>query len=93
MIAYLYLKFAMKKICAITEKGSIVGGGYSNRTRATQFNPTGKARKHVNLQKKKLFVPELNKSVTIEVSARGMRTIKKNGAYATLLKAGLIEAK
>lgn len=83
----------MPKICAITKKGSIVGGGYSNRTRATKFNPTGKKRKYPNLQKKKLFVPELNKTVTIEISARGMRTITKNGAYATLLKAGLVKAK
>lgn len=83
----------MKKVCAITTKGSIVGGGYSNRTRATKFNPTGKARKYPNLQKKKVFIPELNKSVNIEVSTRGLRTMKKNGAYATLLKAGLIEAK
>jgi large subunit ribosomal protein L28 len=82
----------MAKICAITEKGSIVGGGYSNRTRATKFNPTGKVRKYTNLQKKKIFVPELGKSVNIEVSTRGMRTLKKNGAYATLLKAGLIKA-
>lgn len=83
----------MVKICAISKKGSIVGGGYSNRTRATKFNPTGKKRKYPNLQKSKIFVPELNKSINIEVSARGMRTIKKNGAYATLLKAGLIQAK
>lgn len=83
----------MKKICAITNKGSIVGGGYSNRTRATKFNPTGKKRKYPNLQKKKLFIPELNKSINIEVSARGMRTMKKRGTYATLLKAGLIEAR
>ena len=82
----------MAKICAITKKGSIVGGGYSNRTRATKFNPTGKKRKFPNLQKSKIFVPELNKSVNIEVTARGMRTIKKNGVYATLLKAGLIKA-
>ncbi len=80
------------KICVITKKSSIVGGGYSNRTRATKFNPTGKKRKYPNLQKSRVFVPELNKSITIEVSARGMRTIKKNGAYATLLKAGLIKA-
>ncbi len=83
----------MKKVCAITSKGSIVGGGYSNRTRATKFNPTGKKRKYPNLQKKKLFIPELNKSINIEVSARGMRTMKKRGTYATLLKAGLIVAK
>lgn len=83
----------MAKTCAITKKGSIVGGGYSNRTRATKFNPTGKARKYTNLQKKKIFVPELGKTVNIEVSTRGMRTLKKNGAYSTLIKAGLIKAK
>lgn len=83
----------MPKICEITKKGSIIGGGYSNRTRATQFNPTGRVRKYPNLQKKRIFIPELNKSVNIEVSARGMRTIKKNGAYATLIKAGLIQVK
>lgn len=69
-----------------------MGGGYSNRTRATKFNPTGKVRKYLNLQKKRIFIAELNKSIKIEVSAAGMRTMKKNGAYATLLKAGLIKA-
>lgn len=82
----------MQKICVITKKGSIMGGGYSNRTRATKFNPTGKVRKYPNLQKKRVFIPELGKSINIEVSTKGMRTMKKNGAYATLLKAGLIKA-
>lgn len=82
----------MTKVCVITKKGSIMGGGYSNRTRATKFNPTGKARKYLNLQKKRVFVPEINKFLNIKVSAKGMRTMKKNGAYATLLKAGLIKA-
>lgn len=80
----------MKK-CAITQTTSQVGGGYSNRTRATQFNPTGKRRRQPNIQKKKVFVPELNKSVTIQVSARGIKTINKNGAYKTLKKAGLVK--
>jgi len=82
----------MAKVCVISNKGSIVGGGYSNRTRATKFNPTGKARKYSNFQKKRVFVPELNKSINIEVSTRGLRTMKKNGVYATLLKAGIIKA-
>lgn len=81
----------MAKTCPITKKGSVVGGGYSNRTRATKFNPTGKKRKHINLQKKKIFIPELNKSIKIEVSTQGLRTIKKNGAYKTLKKAGVIK--
>lgn len=79
------------KVCPITKSKSQVGGGYSNRTRATQFNPTGKRRRQVNLQEKKIFVPELNKSVKVKVSTRGIKTIKKNGAYATLKKAGLIK--
>jgi large subunit ribosomal protein L28 len=83
----------MAKTCAITKKGSIVGGGYSNRTRATKFNPTGKKRKYLNLQKKSVFIPELGKSMRVEASVQGFRTMKKNGAYATLLKAGMIKAK
>jgi large subunit ribosomal protein L28 len=79
------------KTCKITKRSSIIGGGYSNRTRATKFNPTGKVRKYTNLQKKKIFVPELGKSINIEVSTKGLRTIKKNGAYATLKKAGLVK--
>jgi len=40
----------MAKKCLICERGSIVGGGYSNRVRATKFNPTGKVRRQLNLQ-------------------------------------------
>ncbi len=80
----------MAKVCAITKKTSKMGGGYSNRTRATQFNPTGMTRRYPNLQKKRIFVPELNKTVTIEISARGIKTLQKNGVYTTLKKAGLI---
>jgi len=80
----------MARICAITGKHSQVGGGYSNRVRATKFNPTGKRRRFVNLQKKTLFIPELGKKVTIRVSAKGLKTMKKRGAFLTLKKAGLI---
>jgi large subunit ribosomal protein L28 len=80
----------MAKICAITKVGSVVGGRYSNRTRATQYNPCGKVRRYPNLQKKSIYVPELKKTVRINVSARGLRTLQKNGAYQTLRKAGLI---
>jgi large subunit ribosomal protein L28 len=81
----------MAKTCQITGKKSIMGGGYSNRTRATQYNPIGKTRKYPNLQSKKVFVPELGKSVKVTVSTGGLRTINKNGAYKTLKKAGLIK--
>ena len=80
----------MAKVCEITGKTSQVGGRYSNRTRATQFNPCGKVRRQPNLQKKRIFVPEIGKSVTLNVSAKALRTIAKNGAYKTLKTAGLI---
>ncbi len=80
----------MAKACAITGKSSMIGGRYSNRTRATQFNPCGNGRRFANLQKKKIFVPEINKSVNILLSTKAIKTIQKNGAYATLKKAGLI---
>ncbi|MBI2030750.1 50S ribosomal protein L28 [Candidatus Kaiserbacteria bacterium] len=80
----------MARTCAITGKTSQVGGGYSNRVRATKFNPTGKRRRQVNLQKKTMFIPELGKKVTLTVSTKALKTMKKRGAYATLQKAGLV---
>ncbi|MFZ2038513.1 MAG: bL28 family ribosomal protein [Minisyncoccia bacterium] len=81
----------MGKICPISKKTTQVGGGYSNRTRATQYNPTGKVRRSPNFQTKKIYVPELKKSITLTITARAIKTIQKNGAYATLKKAGLIK--
>jgi large subunit ribosomal protein L28 len=80
----------MAKVCAITKRGSMTGGRYSNRTRATQFNPCGKIRRYPNLQKKRIYIAELKKTVVINVSARGLRTIQKNGAFKALTKAGII---
>lgn len=80
----------MAKVCAVTKKGSKVAGGYSNRVRATKFNPTGMVRKQPNLQKKRIFIPELNKTMILTLSTGAIRTIAKKGAYETLKKAGLI---
>lgn len=80
----------MARVCDITGKKSQVGGGYSNRVRATKFNPTGKRRRQINLQKKTVFLPELGKKVTVHVSAKGLKTMKKRGAFQTLKKAGVV---
>ena len=80
----------MSKVCQITGKKTQIGGRYSNRTRAKEFNPCGKVARKANLQKKRIYVPELDKHVTIKVSAAAIRTIAKNGAYATLKEAKLI---
>jgi large subunit ribosomal protein L28 len=81
----------MARECVITGKRSRVMGGYSNRTRATKFNTTGKRRRQVNLQKKTVFVPELNRKVTVTVSAKGLKTMQKRGIYLTLRTAGLVK--
>ncbi|MEK7176132.1 MAG: bL28 family ribosomal protein [Patescibacteria group bacterium] len=80
----------MAKVCPILKKGSRIGGGYSNRTRATQFNPTGNVRKYVNFQKKRIYVPELKKTITLTLSTRAIKTISKRGAHSVLKKAGII---
>lgn len=67
-----------------------MAGGYSNRTRATQFNPTGMIRKYPNFQTRKIYIPELKKSIRVTLSTRGLKTIAKNGAFVTLKKAGVI---
>lgn len=80
----------MAKQCQVTGKKTQIGGRYSNRTRATQFNPCGKVKRQPNLQKKKIYVPEIGKAVTVTISTKALRTIAKNGAYKTLKAAKLI---
>jgi large subunit ribosomal protein L28 len=48
-------------------------------------------RKYPNLQKKKVYVPELKKTFNLVISTRAIKTIQKNGAFATLKKAGIIK--
>ncbi len=80
----------MANKCDITGKKPQMGGKYSNRTRATQFNPSGNTKRSPNLQKKRIYVAELGKSVTVKVSTKGLRTIAKNGAFKTLRAAKLV---
>ena len=80
----------MAKECAITGKSGQTAGGYSNRTRATQFNPTGKRRQKANIQRKTIYVPELDKSFILNLSAKGIKTIQKKGAYQALKDAGIV---
>ena len=62
------------------KKGGI--GRHVTKTVKRQFKP--------NLRNKRVWVPELNKFVRVRVSARGLKTIDKNGAYKTLKEAGLL---
>lgn len=80
----------MARACIITGKTTQVGGGYSNRVRATKFNPTGTRRRYANLQKKTYFVPELDQNITLTLSTSGMRTIAKKGIMKALTDAGVL---
>ena len=44
----------------------------------------------VNLQYKRVYWPEKQRYVRLRISTKALKTINKNGAYATLKKAGLI---
>ena len=84
----------MAKVCPISGKTSQTAGKYSNRTRATQFNPTRtKRRQSPNFQKKRIFVPELDKTFTLTISTTGIKTIEKKGAFRALKDAGIITAR
>jgi large subunit ribosomal protein L28 len=43
-----------------------------------------------NLQTKRIWVPELGRHVRVKLSARALKTVNKNGAYATLKQAGIV---
>lgn len=67
----------MAKVCTICNKGSHVGGGYSNRVRATQFNPTGARRRYPNLQWARLSDGTRTKICTRCLKANKHLEIKK----------------
>src|SRR5260370_41221357 len=43
-----------------------------------------------NLKTRRLWVPQLDRYVTVKLSARALKTIAKNGVYRTLKQAGLV---
>lgn len=72
---------AMSRICQITGKKVITGNSVSHSNRKTRrtFIP--------NLQDRKYFIPEENRTVTLRVSTAGMRTITKLGITEALKRA------
>ncbi|MBK7288307.1 MAG: 50S ribosomal protein L28 [Flavobacteriales bacterium] len=72
----------MSRICQITGKHVITGNSVSHshqhKTRRT-FAP--------NLQERKYFIPEEDRTVKLRVSAAGMRTISKIGIQEALKRA------
>ncbi len=71
----------MARVCDITGKKTQVGNkvSHSNNKTKRKFYP--------NLQKKKFFIAEENKWVTLKVSTSGLRTINKKGITAVIKEA------
>ena len=87
----------MSKVCSITGAKPSRGSVIHRRGMAKKKGGVGRhVTKNVprtfspNLREHRIWVAELKKFVRIKTTARGMKTINKNGAFATLKKAGLI---
>ena len=68
----------MSKICQVTGRKPAFGnnGSHSHRKTRRRWNP--------NIQNKRFWVPSEKRWVTLTVSARGIKTINKNGIESVL---------
>lgn len=70
----------MSKVCQLSGKRPISGNNvsHSNRKTRRRFLP--------NLIKKRFFIPELDKWITLKISTSALRSINKLGIWAYLQK-------
>ena len=69
----------MSKICEISGKKAMTGNNVSHANNRT------KRRFLPNLQNVKFFSKTLNKSLTLNISVRAMRSVEKNGGLDSYL--------
>ena len=63
----------MSRVCDVTGKKPMFGNNVSHA------HNKSRRRFNVNLQKKKFWLPDENRYVTLRISTRGMRVIDKKG--------------
>ncbi len=70
--------FTMARVCQVTGKTPVTGNSvsHSNIKTKRRFLP--------NLQKKRYFLAEEDKWITLKVSSEGIRTINKNGLFTVV---------
>jgi len=73
----------MSRVCKITGKRPRVANNVSKANNKT------KRKQYPNMQKKRYFVPELNRTVTLKLTANGIKTIDKYGLMPYLNKKGM----
>ena len=83
--------------CQVTGVGPKTGKSIARRGKAKREGGVGKKTTGIdfrkfkpNLQKQRIWVPELGRYEVIRLSARALKTIDKKGAYRVLLDAGLV---
>ena len=88
----------MARVCSITgarprRGGKIHRSGLAKKKGGIGRHVTKVVKRDVspNLRTKRIWVPELGKYVKVKLTARALKTVAKNGAYATLKKAGVIK--
>jgi len=73
----------MARICRLTGKKGLVGNNVSHSQRKT------KRVQQPNLIKKRLFIPEENRTVTVKLSARALRSLNKKSLKQILAEEGI----
>lgn len=71
----------MARVCQVTGKRPRSGNNVSHAHNKT------KRKFYPNLQKKRFYIPEEDKWITLKVSTSALRTINKNGISSVLKKA------
>ncbi|MBK9224157.1 MAG: 50S ribosomal protein L28 [Flavobacterium sp.] len=71
----------MSRVCDLTGKRAMVGNNVSHAMNKT------KRKFSVNLVKKRFYIPEEDRWITLRVAASTIKTINKNGIAAVLKKA------
>ncbi len=73
----------MARVCQVTGKRRMAGNSVSHSQRKT------KRVQRPNLVTKKIYIPELNRTVTLKVAAKTLRTMNKKGVYQVLKEYGI----
>jgi large subunit ribosomal protein L28 len=71
----------MSRVCELTGKRAMVGNNVSHAMNKT------KRKFSVNLVKKRFYIAEEDRWVTLKISTAALKTINKNGISAVLKKA------
>ena len=73
----------MARQCNLTNVKGLVGNRVSHSQRKT------KRVQQPNLIKKRIFIPEENRTVTLRLTARALRTLNKKGVHQFLKENGI----